>query len=124
MLYRWMEIGHDGMAFHNTDLGGHEAPQDVHYCDCRGVGLHSFNPLAQRVHLDRRQTKADTIEEWKAAHVGPKHQIRRQIFVDLDSRSDIDDWQEFEAQFRAGRLKYDETSDRFIVIDPIHADAT
>lgn len=42
---RWLEIGADGIAFHERFLpAGVVPPAEVFYCDCNGIGRETWNP--------------------------------------------------------------------------------
>lgn len=92
-LPRWLEIGTDGIAFHETDFACQAPPTQVHYCDCAGQGKLSHNP---QIHGE------DTLDLWKSLHTTKKCEIRRQIFVDVTDRHDA----------KLG-MSYDEATDTF-----------
>lgn len=81
MNRRYLEISHEGVAFHETD-GPWTPPAEVLYCDCHGMGRGTFNPQN-----DSQDDLGNLFEhEWRAIHSGPKCSIRRQIFVDVTAR--------------------------------------
>lgn len=78
---RYLEIGQEGIAFHET-VGDWEPPAEVLYCDCRGVGVETWNP--QNSSQDDKGNL--TQPEWRAIHGKKGCAIRRQIFVDVTTR--------------------------------------
>lgn len=78
---RYLEIGHDGMAFHETE-GDWLPPTEVLYCDCRGKGRETWNPQNTSQDDKGNLTKA----EWAGIHTRKGCSIRRQIFVDVTNR--------------------------------------
>lgn len=78
-IKRYLEIGADCIAFHETDFGGNTPPNEVHYCDCTGIGRETWNPLVP--HED-----FPTLDAWKSEHKDCGY--RRQIFVDVTKRKD------------------------------------
>lgn len=80
---RYLEIGSDGRAFHETE-GDWIPPDEVLYCDCKGVGRETWNPQNHSF-----EDKGNLFKhEWEQLHRGPACKIRRQVFVDVTNRPD------------------------------------
>src|SRR4051812_40620960 len=121
---RYLEIDANGMAFHEPGFdhpfstGDQVPPDEVIFCDCAGIGrichhvyaaVPDHDDAAKRVDrhvsVNGRKISVEHQDEWKQAHAGPRHQHRRQFFVDVTHRPD--------AQIG---MRYDEATDTFSAV--------
>lgn len=111
---RYLEIDHDGIAFHAPDPATQfvdgPPPIEVLFCDCDGLGVicHHTYATGRAFTVEGALVREESQTAFLAAHADCALLIRRQIFVDVTARKDV----RLDPTGKT-RLRYDAATDTF-----------